>query len=73
LRRLSARDPRPAWSRGFVVSVHHPEWSAQLAAAAGAPDEVVWLVLHHADDAAAWQSHPLYPLLVRLQAADDSN
>jgi hypothetical protein len=71
--RLSRRDPRTWWSRGFVVYARHPEWSAQLAASAGAPDEVIWLVRHHADDAAQWQAHPLYPLLLRLQAADDAN
>lgn len=73
LLRLSARDPCRLWSRGFVVYVHHPEWSAALAEAAGSSDEVVWLVRHHATEAGQWQTHPLYPLLVRLQAADDAN
>lgn len=73
LLRLSERDPRPAWSRGFVVHAHHPEWGAELAAQAGASDDVVWLVRHHADDPADWGAHPLYPLLVRLQQADDLN
>jgi hypothetical protein len=71
--RLSRRDPRAWWSRGFVVYARHPEWSAELAAAAGAPEDVVWLVRHHADDPAQWRAHPLYPLLLRLQAADDAN
>lgn len=73
LERLAERDPRPAWSRGFVVSVHHPAWGAELAAEAGASADVVWLVRHHAEDPARWQSHPLYPLLVRLKRADDAN
>ncbi|MFN8378451.1 MAG: HD domain-containing protein [Anaerolineae bacterium] len=73
LRRLSNRDPRPAWSRGFVVSAHHPEWSAELVSDAGASNDVVWLVRHHAEDPACWEFHPLYPLLVRLKRADDLN
>lgn len=73
LLRLSARDPRRLWSRGFAVYVHHPEWGAELAAAAGSSDEVIWLVRHHADSADQWRAHPLYPLLLRLQAADDAN
>lgn len=72
-RRLSDRDPRPAWSRGFVVAAHHPAWSADLAVACSAPDDVVWLIRHHADDAAQWADHPLHPLLVRLQVADGEN
>lgn len=71
--RLSARDPKAAWSRGFVVYLHHPEWGAQMVASAGAPEDVVWLVRHHADNPARWQGYPLVPLLVRLQAADDAN
>jgi hypothetical protein len=73
LQRLSERDPRPMWSRGFVVAAHHPEWGAQMLAAVGAPDDVVWLVRHHADDPTQWTDHPFYPLLVQLQAADDRN
>jgi hypothetical protein len=73
VRQLSDRDPRPVWSRGFVVAAHHAEWGAELLAAVGAPDDVVWLVRHHGDDPATWEDHPLYPLLVQLQAADDQN
>jgi hypothetical protein len=77
--RLSAGDPRHPLTRPFVVSAQHPAWSAELlrAAAANAPTEAdetaIWLVEHHADDADSWADHPLYPLLVRLQAADDLN
>ncbi|MBL8148288.1 MAG: HD domain-containing protein [Anaerolineae bacterium] len=73
LRRLSQRDPRPAWSRGFVVHARHPEWGAELAAQAGASDDVVWLVRHHADDPQRWATHPMFGLLVRLKQADDLN
>ena len=70
---LAERDPRPAWSRGFVVHEHHAEWGADLVAGAGSPESVVWLVRHHGDDPARWATHALYPYLVRLKAADDAN
>ncbi len=73
VRRLSARDPRRAWWRPFAVYMHHPAWGAELAAEAGSAADVVWLVRHHADDPAQWANHPLFPLLVRLKAADDAN
>lgn len=73
VKRLSARDPRRAWWRPFAVYVHHPAWGAELAAEVGSAAEVVWLVRHHGDDPAQWAGHPLYPLLVRLKAADDAN
>jgi hypothetical protein len=33
----------------------------------------VWLAAHHADDLALWTAHPLFPLLRRLQYADNTN
>lgn len=71
--RLSSRDPRPSWSRGFVVAAHHPEWGAQLLAGVGASEDVIWLVRHHAGDPTLWESHRLFPLLLRLKQADDLN
>lgn len=71
--RLSQGDPRYFWHRPFAVYVHHPAWSAELAAAAGAPELAVWLIAHHADAADLWRDHPAYPWLKRLQAADDAN
>lgn len=71
--RLSQGDPRRWSNRPFVVSVEHPAWSAQLLAQTGASEAAIWLVAHHADRADRWQNHDLYPLLQRLQAADDTN
>lgn len=72
-RRLSAGDPRRWWQRPFVVYSHHPVWSAELLAATGASSAAIWLVAHHQEQAEQWQNHVLFPLLKRLQAADDTN
>jgi hypothetical protein len=71
LYRLSERDPRSRWTRGFVVYVHHPAWSGEIIASGGGSADAVWLAAHHADDADAWRDHPLHRDLVRLQHADD--
>jgi hypothetical protein len=71
--RLSAQNPQDFWARPFAVYVHHPAWSAELLAQAGASESAIWLVAHHADDAARWRSHELFPLLQRLRMADDAN
>ncbi len=72
-RRLSVGDPRTWWARPFVVYVDHPAWSAELLAQTGASASAVWLAAHHQDDAALHRMHELFPLLQRLQAADDTN
>lgn len=71
LDRLSKRDPRSGWTRGFVVYVYHPAWSGEIIAAGGGSADAVWLAVHHADDADDWRDHPLHGDLVRLQFADD--
>jgi hypothetical protein len=71
--RLSSGDPKRFWQRPFVVYVHHPTWSAELITQAGGSTDAAWLAAHHADDAEHWREHPLYPLLKRLQTADDAN
>jgi hypothetical protein len=58
-------------ARACVVYAHHPAWSADLMRRAGAHPDAVWLAAHHAEPAARWREHALYPLLVRLQTADD--
>ena len=72
-RRWQQGELRHIWQRPFVVMHHHPAWSAELLAAAGAPEGAVWLAAHHADDAARWTAHPHVDWLRRLQAADDAN
>ncbi|MFQ3566086.1 MAG: HD domain-containing protein [Aggregatilineales bacterium] len=71
--KLSNGDPSVLWRRPFVVYAHHPAWSAELAASAGAPADAVWLIEHHQQDDALWHGHRLHHLLKRLQAADDAN
>lgn len=72
-RQMSAGDPHKRARRPFIAHVRHPEWSAELLAEAGSSPEVVWLARHHADPAERHADHPLFPLLKRLQAADDTN
>ena len=71
--RLSHGDPRRWFNRPFIAYVDHPAWSAEILAQTGASDAAIWLVAHHADPADQWQTHDLFPLLQRLQAADDTN
>ena len=71
--RLSKGDLRRWWSRPFVVYVEHPAWSAEILAQTGASEGAIWLVAHHADPAEQWHDHEMFPLLQRLQAADDTN
>ncbi len=71
--RLSAGPTSNRLCRPFVLSVHHPAWSAAIVQAAGASDRARWLIAHHADDLKQWSQHPHVELLQRLQAADDAN
>jgi hypothetical protein len=71
--KLTHGDPRKWWIRPFVVYAQHPAWSGELLVEHGASQDAVWLATHHADDASLWRDHALYPLLVRLQRADDTN
>jgi hypothetical protein len=66
-------DPRLPWQRPFVVKRHHPDWSAEMAAGAGASEQAVWLIRHHQGSAHPWTDHPLFQWLKRLQTADDAN
>ena len=71
--RLSQGSEKNFWQRPFVLSKHHPAWSAQIVAAAGAPECAVWLVAHHADSLSRWADHSYLHLLERLKQADDTN
>jgi hypothetical protein len=76
-RQLSKGDPAKPFTRPFVVREMHPTWSAELITAALESsvdrEALLWLVAHHQDDADQWRDHPLFPLLERLQRADDAN
>ena len=70
---LSADNKLTFWNTPFVVRQWHPQWSAELLSEADSAASVVWLAKHHADKAEQWHEHPNYPLLIRLQQADDEN
>lgn len=70
---LSKDDKLTFWNAPFVVRHWHPKWGAELLAEVDSSEGVVWLAAHHADSAVQWREHPYYPLLVRLQQADDEN
>ena len=72
-RRWADADPRYLLLRGLVVSKHHPAWSAELLTPTGATELTLWLVRHHQSVAPELPAHPGYPLLQRLQRADDAN
>jgi len=69
----SQKNPDNLLYRAFVVSEQHPIWSSALVRETGASERTIWLIEHHADEAAVWQDHPHHTLLVRLKAADDNN
>ena len=71
--RWSAGDPNNPLQRPFVVYLQHPQWSADMIAAAGASDAAVWLVRHHADHSSAPSRPQQAEWLRRLQQADDAN
>lgn len=71
--RLSSGSETNWLHRPFVLSVHHPTWSAEQVAAAGGSEGAVWLIAHHADSPDRWHDHPQAHLLHRLRAADDAN
>ncbi|MBN2469222.1 MAG: HD domain-containing protein [Anaerolineae bacterium] len=65
-------EPR-GWRRPFVISLRHPEWSAELVAAAGGTPCAVALIRRHQDRLAGLPRDDLERLLLALQAADDTN
>lgn len=71
--RLTQEDKLTFWNAPFIVRCWHPKWSAELLAEVESSETVIWLAGHHADSANQWQEHPYYPLLLRLQQADDAN
>ena len=57
------------FGRAIVVSARHAEWGAELAAAAGASERVVWLIRHHDADLAHFDGQDRL-ILDALQAVD---
>lgn len=62
--------PADGWRRPFVVRARHPEWGAEMAAAAGARVAVVDLIRRHADKPGGAAGDEA---LRALQWADDQN
>ncbi len=71
--RWSQGDPAHPLIRPFITYCHHPAYSGELLQAAGSDPDVLWLAAHHAESPDGWGGHPLLPLLIRLQAADDKS
>jgi hypothetical protein len=68
------RAPAPrGWPRPFVTAARHPEWGAELCAAAGADPLVVSLVRWHQAPAAPALTGPPADWLRWLQTADDDS
>jgi hypothetical protein len=61
------------WRRPFVVKARHPEWSAEMAAAAGCSPLSVSLMRRHQDKLPETAVTPEDQLLRQLQWADDQN
>ncbi|WP_119065417.1 HD domain-containing protein [Aggregatilinea lenta] len=59
------------WRRPFAVSVQHPAWGAELAAAAGASPRTVELIRRHQDVLDGPPQTETDRLLCALQAVDD--
>ena len=70
---LSDGDETNLIQRPFVLSQHHPAWSAAMVSQAGANERAIWLIEHHADALDQWGNHPHFDLLQRLKAADDAH
>lgn len=70
---LSAEEDLTTWRAPFAVYRYHPQWGAALLCRTGASERTLWLVAHHQENRERWRDHPHYPLLERLQRADDTN
>jgi len=70
--RWGAGEPR-GWTRPFAISLRHPEWSAQMVAAAGGSPRAVALCRRHAEPLTGPPRDDTERLLLALQQADDLN
>lgn len=70
--RWGAGEPR-GWTRPFAISLRHPEWSAQMVAAAGGSPRAVALCRRHAEPLSGPPCDETERLLLALQQADDLN
>lgn len=70
---LSADERLTLLRAPFTVRKYHPQWSGQILRDCDSPQVAIWLAEHHQDHPLIHQSHTNYPLLLRLQHADDAN
>lgn len=61
------------WKRPFVVKAQHPDWGAEMAAAAGSSALAVALIRQHQDVVPETADTEIAHLLRLLQWADDQN
>lgn len=61
------------WRRPFAVKARHPEWGAEMAAAAGSPALTVRLIRRHQELLPVAEAGEEARLLRLLQAVDDNN
>ncbi len=71
-RRWGKSEPH-GWKRPFAISLRHPEWSAQMVAAAGGSPRAVELCRRHAEPLSGPPCGETERLLLALQQADDLN
>ena len=69
-KKWSAAAPQ-GWKRPFVISEHHPQWSAELAAEAGCDDLTLELIRRHQEPVPQPPQIEADELLMALQKADN--
>ncbi len=73
VRRWGEQGEPSGWRRPFAISLQHPQWSAELARAAGADPLSVELIARHQERLDHEPRTTIERLLVALQAADNAN
>jgi hypothetical protein len=70
LYRRWGRGKPTGWRAGIVVTAQHPAWGAEMVAAAGATEMVVWLIAHHQDESLPEGPEDRLTMLQALQSVD---
>jgi hypothetical protein len=68
-----SRGEARGWRRGFVVSAKHPEWGADMVAAAGGDALAVKLILYHQSRVSDIPDDEIKMWLPYLQMADNAS
>lgn len=72
-KRWGESDNLKSWKRPFMISVQHPQWGADMVAAAGGDALTVAIIAAHQMRLDHAPNTPMEQLLAALQAADDAN